>query len=269
MSALTVNFSFAVYIASLLFYGAGYVTKKKPLLWAGLGFIAGAYVAQTIYLGWRWTHGSYAPMSNMYESLTLLVWLVSTLYFVFLARVRAGDARFPLLGLGFWVALLSLVLLGIASLNDRSIQSLMPALQSNWLLFHVVTVMTAYASFTLCFLTAGVYLVCMRNKPDSEKPAVFEGFLERTTILGFLFLTVGIILGAVWANSAWGSYWSWDPKETWSLITWFFYATALHLRKQQGWRNEKFAWLSLGGFALVMFTYFGVNYLISGLHSYA
>ncbi len=269
MSALTVNFSFGAYIASILLYGAGYLSKKKMLEWMGLGCVTLAFAMQTVYLGWRWSEGSYAPMSNMYESLTLLVWLVGMMYHIFLVRVTGGESRFPLLGLGFWVSILALVLLGIASLNDRSIQSLMPALQSNWLLFHVVTVMAAYAAFALCFLTAGVYLVCMRKKPESDKPVIFEGFMERSTVLGFLFLTIGIILGAVWANSAWGSYWSWDPKETWSLITWLFYATALHLRKQQGWQNEKFAWLSLGGFALVMFTYFGVNYLISGLHSYA
>ncbi|MBI2915679.1 MAG: cytochrome c biogenesis protein CcsA, partial [Elusimicrobia bacterium] len=93
--------------------------------------------------------------------------------------------------------------------------------------------------------------------------------LERSVVLGFLFLTIGILLGSVWAKTAWGSYWSWDPKETWSLITWFFYAVALHLRKTRNWRNEKFAWLAAAGFAFVLFTYFGVNYLVTGLHSYA
>ncbi|OGR54248.1 MAG: hypothetical protein A3I11_07205 [Elusimicrobia bacterium RIFCSPLOWO2_02_FULL_39_32] len=269
MHSFAFNFSFAVYLLSILSYGISYITKKKFLEWIGLTFIIWAFIVEMLYIIWRWSGGNYAPMSNMYESLTLLVWLVSLLYFSFLYKISSETKRFPLLGLGFWVSLFSLVLLGIASLNDRSIQSLMPALQSNWLLLHVTTIMIGYASFALSFLGAGIYLVCFRKKVEEEKSYAFDGLMERTVVLGFLFLTIGIILGSVWANSAWGSYWSWDPKETWSLITWFFYATALHLRKSRNWKNEKFAWLSLAGFIIVLFTYFGVNYLLSGLHSYA
>lgn len=269
MSTFTVNFSFAVYLFSLLIYGAGYISRKKFLQWTAFAILAAAFLEQTVYLFWRWSKGNYAPMSNMYESLMLFVWLISLLYFAFFFKIQSSERRFPLLGLGFWIALLCLTLLGVASLGDRSIQSLMPALQSNWLLFHVTTVMFAYASFALSFLSAGVYLVCFRNKAQEDKSLTFDGLTERTAVLGFLFLTVGIILGSVWANSAWGSYWSWDPKETWSLITWFFYAVALHLRKTRGWRNGKFAWLSFAGFAFVLFTYFGVSYLLSGMHSYA
>jgi len=87
-------------------------------------------------------------------------------------------------------------------------------------------------------------------------------------MFGFLFLTIGIITGAVWANSAWGRYWGWDPKETWSLITWFIYASLLHARMMRGWRGRRIAYLSIVGFVAVLFTYFGVNYL-PGLHSYA
>ena len=88
-------------------------------------------------------------------------------------------------------------------------------------------------------------------------------------LFGFLFLTGGIITGAVWANSAWGTYWSWDPKETWSLITWFIYAIFLHCRFMRGWRGKRAAWVSIIGFASVLFTYVGVNLLMKGLHSYA
>ena len=90
---------------------------------------------------------------------------------------------------------------------------------------------------------------------------------HQMVMFGFLFLSIGIITGSVWANSAWGSYWSWDPKETWSLITWFVYATLLHARMMRGWYGKKIAYLSIIGFGAVLFTYFGVNYL-PGLHSY-
>ncbi len=88
-------------------------------------------------------------------------------------------------------------------------------------------------------------------------------------LFGFLWLSVGIITGSIWANSAWGTYWSWDPKETWSFITWLIYAALLHARTMKGWKGERVAWLSMIGFGCVLFTYFGVNFLLSGLHSYA
>jgi cytochrome c-type biogenesis protein CcsB len=96
---------------------------------------------------------------------------------------------------------------------------------------------------------------------------MLDELTHRMVLFGFLFLSVGIITGAVWANSAWGSYWSWDPKETWSLITWFVYATLLHARLMRGWHGKKIAYLSVVGFMAMLFTYFGVNYL-PRLHSY-
>jgi cytochrome c-type biogenesis protein CcsB len=121
---------------------------------------------------------------------------------------------------------------------------------------------------------AGVFSV--RRMPADIKSRLLEKFPEprvldelgyQMVLFGFLFLSVGIITGAVWANSAWGRYWGWDPKETWSLITWFVYAAVLHARMMRGWRGQRIAYLSMVGFAAVLFTYFGVN-LLSGLHSY-
>jgi len=97
---------------------------------------------------------------------------------------------------------------------------------------------------------------------------LIEDITHKTMIFGFIWLTAGIITGAVWANSAWGTYWSWDPKETWSLITWFIYAITLHARYTRGWAGKRIAWLAILGFCSVIFTYYGVNYILSGLHSY-
>jgi cytochrome c-type biogenesis protein CcsB len=107
--------------------------------------------------------------------------------------------------------------------------------------------------------------VLLFKKKDEKN---LDAIAYKTIGFGFLFLTLGIISGAVWANSAWGTYWSWDPKETWSLITWFIYAIYLHIRFRKGWRGKKAAWVSVIGFVAMLFTYFGVNYLLSGLHSY-
>ncbi|MGC9021970.1 MAG: cytochrome c biogenesis protein CcsA, partial [Dissulfurimicrobium sp.] len=97
---------------------------------------------------------------------------------------------------------------------------------------------------------------------------VMDSLMHQTIVFGFLWLSIGIITGAIWANEAWGTYWSWDPKETWSLITWFVYAIALHARFIKGWTGRKIAILAIIGFISVIFTYFGVNFLLSGLHSY-
>ena len=141
-------------------------------------------------------------------------------------------------------------------------------LVGNW----AFSVMTA---LPICLVFyAGVFGV--RRMPTDIKNRLLEKFpgsrvLDelgyQMVLFGFLFLSVGIITGAVWANSAWGRYWGWDPKETWSLITWFIYATVLHARMMRGWRGQRIAYLSMVGFAAMLFTYFGVN-LLPGLHSY-
>jgi cytochrome c-type biogenesis protein CcsB len=135
-----------------------------------------------------------------------------------------------------------------------------------------------YSALLALPLTAAVYASAFLLKRLDEKfkdkllnlfpsSAVMDELIYQLIMFGFLFLTVGIITGAVWANSAWGRYWGWDPKETWSLITWFIYATLLHAKLMRGWHGRRIAYLSLIGFAAVLFTYFGVN-LLPGLHSY-
>jgi cytochrome c-type biogenesis protein CcsB len=129
----------------------------------------------------------------------------------------------------------------------------------------VLTCFLGYGAFGVAFAASLGHLVVKRP----ELAAAFDTAAGKTISFGFLFLTIGIITGAVWANAAWGTYWSWDPKETWSLITWFVYAVYLHCRFMRGWKGKRAAWISVLGFASVIFTYFGVNYLLSGLHSYA
>ncbi|MBU0697890.1 MAG: c-type cytochrome biogenesis protein CcsB, partial [Proteobacteria bacterium] len=159
------------------------------------------------------------------------------------------------------------------NINDR-IQPLLPALKSNWLIAHVISCFVGYAAFAVAFGISWMYLFKQRD-PEGKShllvlfpgTTILEELNHQLIMFGFLFLTIGIITGAVWANSAWGRYWGWDPKETWSLITWFIYATLLHARMMRGWRGRRIAYLSIVGFAAVLFTYFGVN-LLPGLHSY-
>ncbi|MGI6657669.1 MAG: c-type cytochrome biogenesis protein CcsB [Desulfobulbus sp.] len=233
---------------------------------------------QTAALGLRW-HESYqmgighAPLTNMYESLVFFVWCLTVLYLVMEFRIKTRA-------MGAFVIPCAAVAMAYASLSTRindQITPLIPALQSNWLIIHVVTCFIGYAAFAVAGGLGVMYLLRQGyerrggdNKVLAGLPAlpVLDGLIHKTIIFGFLWLSAGIITGAIWANEAWGTYWSWDPKETWSIITWFLYALTLHARFTRGWSGQRIAWLSIAGLAAVFFTYFGVNFLLSGLHSY-
>jgi cytochrome c-type biogenesis protein CcsB len=212
----------------------------------------------------------YVPLANLYESLIFFSLVTAGIYLVVegLYKNRViGAFVLPLVFLTIAYASLSPVV------SDR-IQPLVPALKSNWLIAHVITCFLGYAAFAVAFGVSTMYLAKRRAAGGGGElvarfPAaeVLDELTYQLILFGFVFLTAGIITGAVWANSAWGRYWGWDPKETWSLITWFVYATLLHARMMRGWSGKRVAVLSIVGFMAVLFTYFGVNFL-PGLHSY-
>jgi cytochrome c-type biogenesis protein CcsB len=210
------------------------------------------------------------PLSNLYESLVFFAICIAIVYLVVEQKYKnrvMGAFTFPLAFLALAYASLS------PNISDR-IQPLMPALKSNWLIVHVVTCFIGYAAFAIAFGVSIMFILRQRSNYEHgllsklPRPKVLDELTYRLVLFGFLFLTIGILSGAVWANSAWGRYWGWDPKETWSLITWFVYATLIHARMMRNWNGKRVAWLSIVGFGAVMFTYFGVN-LLPGLHSYA
>jgi len=249
---------------------------KKPLsgrlaFWAALIGVAG----NTAGIIMRWVESyrlgiGHAPLSNMYESLVFFSWTIVIIYLVIERQYKnavIGAFTTPLAFLAMAYASMS------PNISDR-IQPLIPALKSNWLIAHVITCFFGYAGFAIAFGISLMYLFKQRDAKGKSsllshfpKPHVLDEMTHQMVMFGFLFLSIGIITGAVWANSAWGSYWTWDPKETWSLITWFIYATLLHARMMRGWYGKRIAYLSIVGFMAVIFTYFGVNYL-PGLHSY-
>lgn len=226
----------------------------------------------------RWQQAGRPPFSNMYESLILFSWAVILIYLVF-------EVIYKTRIVGVFAAIVSAMAIATASFFFKSdIEPLVPALQSAWLTYHVISCFVGYAAFAVSAGVSISYLV-LRAKPGvvgSEKPSsraselmkVLHSFNYETIRFGFLFLGIGIITGAVWANEAWGTYWSWDVKETWSLITWIVYAIVIHFKYVSGRFGVKdldlfTAFASIVGFAAVIFTYFGVNFLLSGLHSYA
>ena len=234
-------------------------------------------LGQSVAMVLRWIESyelgiGHAPLSNLYESLIFFAWTI--VFFYLLIEWRTKNRS-----LGAFATPIAFLAMAYASYSptiSSRIQPLVPALKSNWLIAHVLTCFFGYAAFALAFALSLMYLLKKREKPEGGNvfiriipdSAVLDDMNYQMVVIGFLMLTLGIITGSVWAHSAWGSYWSWDPKETWSLITWLVYAALLHSRMVRGWRGHKLALLSIIGFSCVLFTYFGVNYL-AGLHSYA
>lgn len=241
------------------------------------------FLIQTAGIGLRWYESyqlgyGHAPLSNMYESLVFFAWSIILFYLImeFIYKNRLlGAFTAPF-------AFFSMAYASFAGEINQQIAPLVPALQSNWLLFHVFTCFIGYAAFAMACGVGIMYLIKAGHDEKKGKKAkgseglidtlpdlkVIDDIIHKSLVFGFLWLSAGIITGAVWANSAWGTYWSWDPKETWSLITWFVYAVALHARFTRGWGGKRIAWIAIIGFLSVLFTYYGVNFLLSGLHSY-
>ena len=208
------------------------------------------------------------PLTNQYEFATCFAWGLTLVCLVFIVRYRFTV-------LGAFAAPVVFLIIGYAAMQSRDVHDLMPALRSGWLGFHVSTAIISYGAFGVSFVLGIIYLLRDRMKdgsffdrhtPERQKLDVI-GY--RSVSLGLLFLTFTILTGAIWAERAWGSYWSWDPKETWSLITWIVYAIYLHLRLQRRWAGKAAAVFAVAGFICVMFTYIGVNTFIPGIHSYA
>jgi ABC-type transport system involved in cytochrome c biogenesis permease subunit len=226
------------------------------LAWLGFVVLLASLVFRTIATG----HG---PFSNMYEFSIAFAFGILGAYLWF---ERTYHQRI----LGLLALPVALALLGYAATVPASIEPLVPALQNNMLLtVHVATAIVAYGSFTVAFTAALLYLI----QPETgrwglPKPEVLDEIGYRAIVIGFPFLTLTVVLGAVWAATAWGTYWSWDPKETASLVTWLIYGAYLHARVVRGWRGRKASALLLIGFGATLLTYFG-NLFFGGLHSYS
>ncbi|MCM2357634.1 MAG: c-type cytochrome biogenesis protein CcsB [Geobacteraceae bacterium] len=278
-SSMLFNVTTLTYMVSMLLFFAFLASRNRTV---GLAASSAAYfgfIVQTVAIALRWKesydigHG-HAPLSNLYESVVFFSWTIILIYglieFKYKYRViGAFVVPFALLGMA-WAQL------GLSS----GIEPLVPALQSNWLLYHVITCFLGYAAFAVACGISIMYLVKEKQEGatgDAQAGGIIAQFPSikvlddlnyKAIMIGFPLLTIGIITGAAWANYAWGTYWSWDPKETWSLIVWFIYAAFLHARITRGWVGRRAAILSIVGFAATIFCYLGVNLFLSGLHSY-
>jgi len=254
-----------IYLGAFSCLLVGRLLDKKRLANAAFLGAVGGFALLTAGLVLRWRESyvmgiGHVPLSNFYESLVFFSWATTLITF---AGIR-GEARNRVLT---FIMPAAALMLGYASFSpgiDSSIQPLIPALKSNWLAIHVITCFLGYASF----IVASVFGIFMlRNGHILSGRHPWGEMFYRCVMIGFVFFTVGILTGSVWAHMAWGRYWGWDPKETWALITWLLYAAVLHEKVRSGRVTGRVIMLSFAGLLSVLFTYIGVNYL-PGLHSY-
>lgn len=269
--------SMYLYVAVTVIYLIHGATRSRRVGSVATLFLILILGLHTVGLAYRWieTHETgygYVPLSNMYESLVFFSWTIALIYLVLEFLYKQKTIGVFVMPFAFLFMALTSIIPGVT----EKINPLVPALKSPWLAIHVITCFVGYAAFAVSFWFSILFLFKERREKNNPAELKFlpstkllDEINYRSILIGFPMLTLGIITGAAWANYAWGSYWSWDPKETWSLITWFIYAAFLHARLTRGWSGRKTAILSIIGFGAVIFTYFGVNYFIAGLHSYA
>ena len=278
LSAKLFNATTIFYMASTLAFIGFLASRNKTVGLVGSGLAWIGFAVQTAAIGLRWKESydiglGHAPMSNLYESVVFFAWSIVLIFGII-------DIKYKYRIIGAFVMPFALMGMAWAQLYlPTDINPLMPALQSNWLLYHVITCFLGYAAFAVACGVSIMYLIKAKSEEKGDEAAgglmsqfpptrVLDDLNYKAIMVGFPLLTLGIITGAAWANYAWGTYWSWDPKETWSLIVWFVYAAFLHARFTKGWVGKRAAWLSIIGFAATIFCYLGVNLLLSGLHSY-
>jgi cytochrome c-type biogenesis protein CcsB len=279
-SSLFFNVTTIAYFASMAIYVIYLAGRNNRVALTAASCAWTGFAAHTLAMGLRWKESfdmgyGHAPLSNLYESVVFFAWSTLLIFIVF-------DLKYKQRTIGAFILPFAFIAMIWAQLGlGKSIDPLVPALQSNWLTYHVFTCFIGYAAFAVACGVSIMYLIRTekeRKLAEGQELGSIVGSFPNSKMLddlnykaimvGFPMLTLGIVTGAAWANYAWGTYWSWDPKETWSLIVWFIYAAFLHARFTRGWVGRRAASLSIFGFAATVFCYLGVNLLLSGLHSY-
>jgi cytochrome c-type biogenesis protein CcsB len=240
---------------------------------ATLGFLCAVagFVAHTLSILHRAIFSGYFPLATPFDALSLFAWLMIGFFLV----IRYRDPS-PIFG-SIATPMAAVLMIYGATLSYQIREPIVPILKSWWLPIHVTLAVAGNGVFALMAIGGLMYLAQERlikrkriGRMHKLLPSLetLDAINRQGLTIGFFLLTLGIISGALWAGSAWGYYWSWDPKETWSLITWFAYAAMVHQRVALGWRGKRAAILAILGFGLVMFTFLGVSALMGGHHAF-
>ncbi|HHV34185.1 MAG TPA: cytochrome c biogenesis protein CcsA [Syntrophomonadaceae bacterium] len=247
------------YSLGAVLYFVGAKTEKRKLLHTARTMAVTGCILNLLAIIVRTIIAGRLPLANGCEFMLWFTWITVLLYLIYETKSQVKDAGGVVMLI---VAVLSIIVAVLMRGQFGVATPLMPALKSPWLTVHVITAAAAYAGFALAAGLAVMQLI----KADKR---VSEESVYRVVAGGFVMLSLTIVLGAIWAEQAWGSYWTWDPKETWALVTWLIYALYLHLQRRLKWKGKTASIMVVAGFILVLFTFFGVNYLLPGLHSYA
>jgi cytochrome c-type biogenesis protein CcsB len=270
MNALLFNSTLVIYAAATAFYLAFLVKPQDTAARLGRWLIRIGFLVHCGFTLNRYLEAGHPPFTNLHESLSFFSLATVGIFILFESRYKSTI-------MGAFVTPVALLILATSAAFSSVIPPLNPALKSKWLAIHTVMAFLGYAAFAISFGVSIMYLIQSHFLKKRKLGPMFQklppldmldDISYRCLTIGFPLLTFAIISGAIWAETAWGTYWSWDPKETWSLITWFIYAALLHGRLTTGWRGRQAAMLSIFGFAIMLFTFLGVNLLLPGLHSY-
>ncbi len=252
-----------LYFAAVALQFSAAAFKNERLAGIAWPVFAASFALHTVFLILRGVLAGRLPLSNQFEFACAFAWGVSLLLIVVRSRLKAewlSVAAMPA----------ALLVLSYAALQPREITELMPALRSAWFGIHIGSAVFSYSAFVMAGCVGLRYVRLRRRGADPEELALrqmdYLGY--RLVGFGFLFLTVVILSGAIWAEQAWSAFWTWDPKETWALITWLIYAVYLHLRLRRKKDAQFLAWYLIVAVPVVFFTFAGVNTLLPGLHSY-
>jgi cytochrome c-type biogenesis protein CcsB len=262
-----IGLAYALLWVAALAYAGHARSGRRWIGWVATGTTAIAWGLLTAGLVGRGLAAGHWPLTNRYEFALCFAWATLIIYLLLETTWRERRAGIYVLG----VALLVITYAVTRPSEARAVMPLLPALRSAWLQVHVLSSLVGYGA---CGVAAGLGLMRLmkRSSPDEDeqeesvkRPLSAEEIdrtLERTVTLGFPWLTMGLLSGAIWAQNAWGRYWDWDPKETWALVTWLWYLLILHVRPLRSWRGRRLAGLVVIGFGVVLFTFVGVPWLV-------
>ncbi len=254
--------SLLMYVAAVVLEFTGTAFKKEKLLkYAWIVFLA-AFAVHSVFIVIRGIAAKRLPLSNQFEFANAFAWGVALLLILMRRHLKTD-----------WLSVIAmpatLLVLTYAALQPMEINDLMPALRSAWFGIHIGSAVLSYAAFVIAGSIALRYLLAIR-KGDADRHTLkqMDYLSYRMVAFGFLFLTVVILSGAIWAEQAWSSFWSWDPKEVWALITWIIYAVYLHLHLRRKGGDTFMAWYLVIAVPVVFFTFAGVNTFMHGMHTY-
>jgi len=271
VNLLLFKITLLLYFVSTVLYLIDVIARRGKTGRAARWILVGGFAVHCVTLVSGYLEAGYTPVTNLYESLSFFAWAIVGIFLLF-------DIRYRMTVLGAFSCPLALVLMIVSSAAPKTVQELNPVLDSWWFPIHVILAFSGNAVFAVAFAAGIMYLLQERMLKSKKFSALYYRLPSLETLdsinykcltFGFPLMTMGIISGAIWANSAWGGYWRWDPKETWALITWFLYAALLHGRLTIGWRGRRAAIFAIIGFLCLLFTFLGVNLLLSGEHSFS